>query len=203
MDPVRDKKSTTYWRGGAHPVVKAIAGRWWWLVMPIIGFFLADAYVAPYVADAESSVNKIKKYEQDRLEELDAEYLSKDNELFSVEAYIDTLSLPELEWAKATHDSLLAVRSGIEATFPTLEKGIATLTEQLRALEEPLAVAEQTKAATEREITDLRASNQALRDSISVLEQQQLSLQDRLYRLENPQEFDRTRALISPGRDYK
>jgi chromosome segregation ATPase len=203
MDPVRDKKSTTYWRGGAPPAVKAVLGRWWWLTMPVVGFFLADAYVAPYVADAESSVNKIKKYEQDRLEELEAEDLSQANELFSVEAWIDTLSLPELEWSKATHDSLLAVRAGIERTFPTLDEGIANLQGHLESLREPLAVAEQTKQETEREIAGLRVSNQSLRDSISVLEQQQASLQDRLYRLENPHEFDRTRALVSPGRDYK
>jgi len=203
MDPVRDKKSTTYWNRTRFPLLGTILRRWWWPAMFVIGYYLAQAYVTPYEADAQNAINKIHRFEVDRLEELDAEYTTKDNERFAVEAMIDTLALPELDWATATLDSLHSVRSGIEATFPTLEQGIAMLTGQLEALQDPLREAQLTKETTEREIVDYRASIETLRDSVTVLLQRQEALKDRLYRLENPQEFDRTRALISPGRTYK
>ncbi len=202
MVPVK-RKSTTYWRTPKAPLLATIMRRWWLLLMPFLGSIFADAYVSPYVADAESAVNKIKKAEADRLEELDAEFLTRENELFAVEMSIDTLTVPEYEWAKSTHDSLVAVRRGIEQTFPTLEAGIARLTEQLEELKEPLEQATLNKAEAERAIDEHTSNIAALQDSITTLGQEQQTLRDRLYRLEHPEEFDRTRGLIDPGRPYK
>lgn len=198
MDPIRDKKSSSYWKKGIHPAVRAVAGRWWWVAMPLLGLVCAEAYVSPHVADSEDAVNRIKKLEQDKLEELDALHITEDNRLFAIEATIDTLYLPELQWNTRTRDSLRAVRTDIESQFPLLERQIANLTEQIDALQEPIREAELEKQQREQEIEQYKASIETLRDSLSSLVDEQEALNDRLYRLQHPEEFDRSRGLIDP-----
>jgi chromosome segregation ATPase len=97
-------------------------------------------------------------------------------------------------------DSLRAVRSEIESSFPLLEGQIENLSGQLLALQQPM---EETQLGVEQrrgEITQYQASMVALKDSLKVLAREQEALDDRLDRLQNPDKYDRTRALISPGR---
>jgi len=198
MDPITDKKSSSYWKKGVNPAVKAVVGRWWWLAMPLLGLVCAEAYVSPHVADSQDAVNRIKKLEQDKLEELDALLITEDNRLFGVEATIDTLYLPETQWNQQTLDSLRTVRADIEQRFPMLETQIANLTSQIEQLQQPIQEATLQKAQLEQQIKDYEANIAALRDSLSYLKGEQEALNDRLYRLQHPEEFDRSRGLIDP-----
>jgi peptidoglycan hydrolase CwlO-like protein len=198
---MNERKSTNYWKQSKVPAgVKAVLTRWWWPVIILLGVVCGRAYVSPYVADTENAINHIIKFKSDRLQELQAEYITADNELFAVEQVIDTLFVPEVEWHENVLDSLRAVRSEIESSFPLLEGQIENLSGQLLALQQPM---EETQLGVEQrrgEITQYQASMVALKDSLKVLAREQEALDDRLDRLQNPDKYDRTRALISPGR---
>jgi len=194
------RKSSTYWRGHRMPGwLRAIAGRWWWVVVPLIGIVCAEAYVNPYVADSENDINKILKFKSDRMQQLQAEYGTAESELYAVEQTIDTLFVPELEWHDRQLDSLQTVRQDIESSFPLLERQIGTLNEQLLALEDPLNESSQLKVQRGTEIQMHRDNIGTLRDSLQTLILEQEALDDRLDRLENPDKYDRSRGLISPG----
>jgi chromosome segregation ATPase len=201
MDPISDKKSSSYWSRGMSPGVRAVLGRWWWLAMPLVGLVCAEAYVSPHVADSQDAVNRIKKMEQDKLEELEALHLTESNRLYAVEMTIDTLYLPEVQWSTRTRDSLRTVRGEIESRFPLLETQIANLTQQIGALQDPIQEAKLAQAQKEKEIEGYKASIEALRDSLSGLMNEHEALGDRLYRLQHPEEFDRSRGLIDPRRE--
>ncbi len=195
-----DRSSTTYWKKDRFPGLKAVLGRWWWLLLPLLGIMCAEAYVGPQVADSKDSENRILSAQNEQLELLQAEYRSVDNERLSVLDVIDTLYVPEIRWTTHLRDSLKAVRLQIESAFPMMEAQIETLNVKLLALQAPLEEVSETIQLRNSEIESYRARIGALRDSISNLTHEQEALADRLYRLEHPEEFDRSRALISPGR---
>lgn len=201
MDPITEKKSSSYWKQGLSPGAKAVLGRWWWLVMPLLGLVCAEAYVRPHIADSQDAVNRIKKLEQDKLEELDALYFTDGSRLTTIDQTTDTLYLKEVQWSTRTLDSLRAVRTEIESRFPLLETQIANLTQQIDALQEPIREAKLAQAQKEKEIETYKANIEALRDSLSGLLNEQEALGDRLYRLQHPEEFDRSRGLIDPRRE--
>lgn len=194
------RKTSAYARKPRHPIVAAMTRRWWWLVVPLFGIVCAEAYVTPHVADSKSRANRILKYQQDKLDELNAEWTTVDNEWYVVESTIDTTYMPNYEWHVRTRDSLMSVRQEIESQFPLVETQIATLKGQLEELRGPLLEVSEQKTQIEGKITDLRESIATFRDSLATLAQEQDALSDRLYRLQHPEEFDRSRALVSPGR---
>ena len=91
------------------------------------------------------------------------------------------------------------MRQDIESSFPLLERQIGILNEQLLALEDPLNESSQLKVQRGTEIQMHRDNIGTLRDSLQTLILEQEALDDRLDRLENPDKYDRSRGLISPG----
>ncbi len=194
------RKATTYWKPQRHAGLKQVLGRWWWLLLPLLGIVCAQAYVSPQISDSRSAVNKIKAAQTEQEEQLGAEWRSVDNERLSVRSVIDTLYLPEVEWHTRLLDSLRAVRLQIASAFPMMEAQIETLTVRLQALQSPLEKVTGYIQQTNAEIESYRNKIGVLRDSIGTLTNEQEALADRLYRLQHPEEFDRSRALISPTR---
>lgn len=184
-------------------LLKAILGRFWYLLVPFIGIMCAnDTYVRPDLEDIKNAQNLERKDVLDRKDELRAQIAAVEGEIVTVQDMIDTLYAPRIEIFTAIRDSLLDVRAIYDATLPVTRARIDSLQavyDEISGEVDRLSATYGMRSTTLDSLSRWRAT---LSDSIIGLDETIALRTDHLYRLRHPKEYQRRDALFIGEGEY-
>ena len=156
-----------------HGVLRAVARRFWLLIIPLIGITYANsAYVRPVVSEYESRANQHRKVvldEKDRLLQMTSALQTRIQE---VSSEIDTLYAPEIAYYQSIHDDVMRQYNDFQRSEKVTQKDLDSLrAERDRVRAEARALQNEYRNHASI-LENLQAFEGALHDSLMQRERQ-------------------------------